>query len=471
MITSKQHMRVRSLKALLFLFSIVALSSCALTRTETEFYTITKRDTVYREQVVNAPGHELDNGVVFPSSRVTRIEHQTTTYDSTHERRYPNFMRFGGVEFAGLMLTSSRPGIGPGLLGVYGLLDSNTFNEMGSALDPNPEGNIKSKIFKGHLFRLMPFEYRLRWFDDAPNWTWGMSLWESFQKDEEDGLSSWLNLYIRKRFYIRDKIPYMFVAPYVGFGITPSLYANAGAEAVFGSYGGFNLRGYLGVISGFQWADPKNTVTFPYLGLGVSALDFINKAEETEREWKDYVHNAIEVTMLDAQLLAAFAGYTNMFDTTVLGIPFTGSSMKFATAHFPVPLLDSNWWVGTSLFNYFALGFEQSTLSVLPIRAGYRKHLIADDLFVEPFIELNYYPSQYVNIGARLRLNTFFGIVVGLDVGYANGSSGAFFPSIIFSEGSPIGADFSSGYAGVSISLRSNIFTPDFVWKSRASEQ
>src|SRR4051812_34148364 len=97
------------------------LASCAITRTETDYYTITIRDTTYREAVRNVPGSHEDNGVVFPSSRVTNISRNTVSYDSTHERRYPNFLRAGGIEFAGLIGSSSTNGMGPGLFGLYSL--------------------------------------------------------------------------------------------------------------------------------------------------------------------------------------------------------------------------------------------------------------------------------------------------------------------------------------------------------------
>jgi hypothetical protein len=457
------------------------LSSCAITRTETDYYTIVVRDTTYRENVRNVPGSAEDNGVIFPSSRQTEIRHYTMTYDSTYDRKYPNFMRLGGIELAGFVLTSSRNGVGPGLLGAYAVADSNTINGVGSIA--NPGATKQNNFFKGNLVRLAPYEMRLRWFDDAANWTIGTSLYETINRNENEGFTSvpFMNVYIRKRFYIRDKIPYIFASPFVGVGVIPSMYANIGSELTVGSYGGFNLKGYLGLAAGFNWNfdkkaairanAPTKAFGFPYVGLGVSALDFVNKVEETEREWKDYVHSAIEVTIFEGQILRAFADYTNAFDTVLAALPFTGGLARLGTAHYPIPLLDSNFFVGTSLFQYMALGFEQASFSVLPIRAGYRTHLIAEDLSFEPFIEGNYYPSMYVNLGARLRLNMFNDMNFGLVIGYANGSSGAFLPNSFVQEGSPIGASFSSVYAGVTIGAGSRIYTPQFVWRSKASEQ
>src|SRR6185312_16487235 len=73
------------LSCLMLALSIcLTLSSC-VPRTEVDYYTITTRDTTYKETVHNVPGSKEDNGVVFPSSRVTEIARVTTSYDSTYE--------------------------------------------------------------------------------------------------------------------------------------------------------------------------------------------------------------------------------------------------------------------------------------------------------------------------------------------------------------------------------------------------
>ena len=476
-ITLMTRSRYRIIFSALLLATLA--SSCGITRTETDYYTIVIRDTTYREDVRNVPGSADDNGVVFPSSRTTNIRHYTMTYDSTYDRTYPNFLRMGGLELAGYLLTSSRNGVGPGFLGAYSVLDSHTIKGVGSVI--NPTATDEESIFKGNLVRFMPFEYRLRWFDDAPNWTIGGSVYEVINRNENEGFASLGNIYVRRRFYFHDKIPYLFASPFFGVGFYPSMYMNTGAELTLGSLGGFNLKGYAGLAAGFNWnaegrkaaieaGKPTALFGFPYFGFGVSTLDFVNKVEETEREWKDYVHSSIEVSILDGQLLASFADYTNAFDTVLSSLPFTGGSVRFGTAHYPLPVLDSNFFVGTTLFNFMALGFEQSTFSVLPVRVGYRRHLIAEDLSLEPFMEFNYYPSQYFNIGTRLRLKAYSDFSIGVVVGYAVGSSGAYLPNALFSEGSPLGSDFSTGYAGVSFTF-GRIFTPDFIWKSKASEK
>jgi len=456
------------MKAILLAVLALLVSSCAITRSEIDTYTITIRDTTVVESVRNAPGSHDDNGVVFPSSRTTYISRETTSYDSTHTREYPAFLRFGGLEFAGLITPSTNNGIGPGLLGVYSLLDSTRLPASIKNRD-----DVRSTI-KGMIFRLMPMEYQLHWFEEAPNWVYGFSLVEVLAPDEksENTLVSYvLNGNIKRRFYLRDRIPYVIASPFIGFGAYPSAYLHAGGELQVGSFGGFNLRAYLGYAAGFNYTtDPITKSAFPYFGFGVSALDFTNRVEETEREWKEYVHSGVEVSVLDISLFKAFANYRNLFDTTI-PLPVTGAGIKIANAHFPLPFGNKHFWAGTSLFNYFALGFEQSTWSVLPIRAGYRHYLLAEDLTIEPYVEVNYYPSQYINIATKLRLDLFNGYTFSATLGYANGSTGAFVPRTIQKLLSDNGTTFSSVYLGVGIGLKDYLHTPEAVDAMRATER
>jgi hypothetical protein len=434
-----------------------------------DYYTLTLRDTTVRETVKNAPGSSQDNGVVFPSSRETHIIRESTQYDSTFERDYPAFIRYGGIEFDGLITNSDRTGVGAGLFGVYSLLDT---AGLTAKVLKRPHANF---IFKGFMLRVLPVEYRLRWFDDAPNWTIGTSF-EYLAQDETRRLYSFANVYIRKYYWIRDKVPYVILEPYFGLSLFPSSYVNVGAELHLGSYGGFNLRAYAGYAGGFYLfknvsGSTTSPVNFPYVGLGVSALDFTNRVVETEHEWKDYMHSAIEVSALDIVAVHSFASYHNALDTT-LNIPLNGGFVRFATAHFPLPWLDNHFWVGTSLFNLMFLGFKENGLGVLPVRFGYRKYFIAEDLSLEPFLELNYFPSVFVNVAARLRLDTFSGYTLGIQGGYAAGSSGAFLSSLIFQNGggSVTSANFGTFYLGISIGLKDYMLTPERVAYERAHE-
>lgn len=444
------------------------LASC-VTRFETDAYTITVRDTLYREHVRNAPGNGGENGTVFPSSRDTRIFRESLSYDSTYERQYPAFLRYGGIEFAGMITGSSNLGLSAGILGLYTLLDTTNLSTLFNT-GFQSKGSQNS-LFKGRLLRIVPVEYQLHWFDEAPNWTIGWSAYESIAADENSDntlRSVGTNVYVRKRFWFRERPPYLFASPFVGFSLFPSLYINAGAELTFGSFGGFNLRAYAGLATGFTWSDAisagtkSKSITTPYIGLGVSALDFINKVSETQHEWKDYLHSAIEMSAIDIDILDALAGYDNLFKVNAT-IPVSGAAIQIATAHFPLSFGDGHWWAGTSLIKFFALGFSQATFSTLPLRFGYRHYLLAEDLTFEPFIEANYYPSTYADIGFRLRLNTFHDITFGLLFGYANGSTGSFVNKLLIAQGSSHPANFNTLYVGISFSPKDRMLTPERV--------
>ncbi len=440
-----------------------------ITRTETDYYTITDRDTTVHETVRNVPGSSEDNGVVFPSSRETYIDRHTLSHDSTHDRNYPNFLRAGGIEFAGLIGSSGANGLGPGMFGLYSLFSSNNYQNPGTLW--NPGTNPSPQIFKGELLRIMPYEYRLRWFNDAPNWTVGWSAFELLAPDENrnDWLTSYAtNIYIRRRIFLRDRIPYIIFDPFLGISAFPSAYVNLGGELQLGSLAGFNLRAYAGLASGFQWTTPGNMETFPYFALGVSALDFTNKVEETEHQWKDYTHTAIQTNILEISLLRTSQSYLSIWSDST--IPFNAAQIKFANAELPLPFGNDHFWAGTSLINWMGFGFDKQGLGVLPLRAGYRAYLFGPELMFEPFVELNYYPSTIFNIGARLKLNTHTNQNIGITLGYATGSPGDFAPQV-FNSGGVASTSFSTAYIGVSVFLGDWNETPEKVMADRAREQ
>jgi hypothetical protein len=441
-----------------------------VTRTETDHYTITIRDTTVNDQIKNVPGSSDDNGVVFPSSKTRNIYRATTSYDSSHDRTYPAFLRFGGLEFASTLTGAPGPGYGAGMLGVYSLFDSSmVYRTVGMKEKP---------FFQGHIFRLMPMEYPLRWFNDAPDWTWGMSAYENIAQNSDSTRSLTsiaANLYVRKRFWLRDIKPFLIFSPFVGISAVPSAYVNVGGELTLGSYGGFNLRAYAGFAYGFTWAFHKSdangnaypTIATPYIGLGVSALDFINKPADLLREWKDYAHSAVELSVLNIEPIYATAGYPNLFDTTSIKLPLTGVSLELATAHFPLNnLWDGKFWAGTTLFKLFAPGYNQQGFSVLPLRFGYRHYLFAEDLTVEPQIELSYYPSQMANISTKLKLNMFNDFTFGFVAGYVSGSPGAYLPGAFAEVNNNFAKnlnEFNTFYFGITIGLKDRYYTPERV--------
>ena len=276
-------------------FAISLIVSCSsLTRVETDKYTITEIDTTRTYHVQNAPGNR-DNGVIFPSSRVMTEERDLTQRDSTVERQYPNFIRAGLFESVGIFGGSSDYGLGTGLFGVmpdFGKLSNAYRGESGY-------------LQTGGIYRLGIFEWRLRWFDDSPSWTYGTNVMEFLLPDGrgEKMLFSVLPFYVRKRIFLREEIPYITITPAAGIGLFPSQYLNLSTSLDIGSIGGLNLRTYIGLAVGYNgpntpqiknndFSNEGQSSVFPYFGIGMSVLDFLNVDKDMEIEWKNHPHSS-----------------------------------------------------------------------------------------------------------------------------------------------------------------------------------
>ncbi len=444
--------------------AVAALGSCTRsqfewvhTRKELDYYTITKRDTIVVQAVTNAPG-QRDNGVVYPSSRVLRIGQDVSQYDSVVERKYPDFIRLGVFESVGLVGTSaSNIGLGSGLFGIFGYFDPD-FATIHSSTAAN-----RSTIFTGGIYRLGIVEKRLRWFDDAPDWTFGTSLYESIvpqvsAKNDVTTLESIFPAYLRKRFYLREQIPYIAVTPFVGIGYFPTQYANAGASLDVGSLGGLNFRAYAGAAAGgLLFAAPNESYTsaFPYAGLGVSLLDFLNRVPETYHEWKDYEHSSWNVGVAQIGLLITNADLDafQKKKSTIKGVLFRAAPVAIA-----LPFGNNRFYGGTSLINIIALGADSWGAGILPLRFGYWHTLMQQELTAEPFIELNYFPSFFIHGGANFNINfpmrdlnmkLMAGFVYGDAVGYFSKS----WNSTLGNAGNVAG-----GYIGIGIGIGDVIF-------------
>jgi hypothetical protein len=470
-----------SSRSMKYLYSIVltiaaatALGGCfSISRVETDIYTITQRDTTIREDVRNVPG-ERDNGTIYPSTRTVEISRNYIERDSVNERLYPAFLRFGGFEAAGLIGGgASTKGSGHGLFGLYDLITAKLPSD--------------TKIFGAYMYRLMPYEVRLRVFEDDPNWTVGTAAYETFivQKDSNSELASnerlqgYFPLYVRKRFFLRDKPPYAMVVPFLGIGLVPSQYVNFGATFDVGSYGGFNLRAYAGYVAGTSLIlqKPESSgnydVSFPYVGIGISTLDFVNKTEELFVEWKDHKHNAIEVSVLNFDLVysattkagsifkADSPGGRTKADSTA-GFP-SGAIVRLGTATYPLPIADGHIFVGTSLFNLLGMARDEVAFGFLPIRAGYRMNLLEHDLNFEPFAEFTYYPSTAFQIGARASLKVYDWAQLNVVAGYVSGSLNL--DVLAKADWLKSYGDFSSVYIGVGIGVGDVFHTPEEVLK------
>lgn len=440
----------------LSLFSSLILFGCGtMTREEKDIYTITERDTTYQHFVRNSPVNQ-NQGTVFPSSREVLSERNTIQRDSIIIRYYPDFIRMGVFESIGTIGGNSNYGIGTGLFGIF------INNDVSSSYRGS-----SGHLFNGGIYRLGIGEWRLRWFRDANNWTIGTSIFEAILPDarSEKYLLSAFPLYIRKRYYLREEIPYIAITPAFGFGWFPSQYINLSGSIDVGSIGGLNIRAYIGYALGYNgssapqinnndYTNNEQTVSFPYLGLGVSVLDFLNRVPETYIEWKDHEHSSWQIGWFGASLLTSNAEYSFLSDSSKTF--FKGFDFEIARTNVVLPLLNNSFYAGTSLMKIIVLGDKNWTTSVLPIRIGYWTTLLQDELSATPFLELGYYPNYYFNLGGELNLRISELVNVGLKGGFISGEADKF---ELFQTGSQT-FTYSKFYFGLNFRVLDRIFFP-----------
>lgn len=438
------------------------------TRVETDIYTIVERDTTIRTEVKNDPGNR-DNGIIYPSSRAVTAERQIIRRDSVVEREYPDFIRLGAFESVGLLFGGNKDyAAGTGLFGTY--------PDLGK-FDTKYRGD-KDNLFSGSLWRIGIGEWRLRWFRDAKDWTIGTSLCEVIAPDAriERMLISVLPIYIRKRYFLSEDIPYLSFTVAFGIGYFPSQYINVSGSLDLGSIGGMNLRAYLGLAAGANssssmqvksspYTADAQTVVVPYGGLGVSVLDFFNRVPETKKEWKDHEHSSWNIGLLQIDAISTGAD-KSIFDSDSTKDPTKFLSGIYArvapvAVALPIASLDNKLYVGTSLISLMALGKSEWGLGILPIRVGYWQTVLSDELTTEPFIEFNYYPSSFVNIGNRLNLRLGAGVNLSFVLGFASGSGTKNPFGKEFVDQFGIQKDFSRVYVGLGIGLGDQIFYPE----------
>lgn len=447
------------------------LTGCMLplTRTVQNVYTKTTEDTAFVTTARHEPGTP-SNGTMYPSPRTIERHRGVVQYDSLVTKEYPAFIRAGVFESIGLLGTaSSGNGIGAGIFGLY----YNPADLLSSVITGS-----SNATFSGAIYRVGILEYRLRWFKDAENWTVGTSLFETIIPETVNSsvLTAVLPLYIRKRFYLRDDIPYVCVTPTFGLGLFPSQYINLGGSLDAGSIAGLNLRAYLGYIYGVNpYAGRRavsatpSFVSTPYLGFGVSLMDFLNSVRDTETEWKDQPHSGWDIGVARMTFLG-----TNRDSSYFGGIfPMKGFQLQVMPVSIALPVLNHRLYAGTELFNLVIAGSTTQRvgnrditsvaigLGILPLRLGYWQPILRDELTFEPFVEYSYYPSSITQIGARLNLFVTPVLNIAFTGGYISSdgfdTSGEFFRSAF---GTGIGA-FSTGYVGFSISLFDRIFFED----------
>lgn len=445
-------------KILIIVFGIWFISGCAsVTREETDKFTITEIDTTYTNFIKNSPSNK-DFGIVFPSSREILVERNLTQRDSTFTRYYPDFIRLGFFEAIGTVGGDPDHGIGTGLFGIFPM------NNISSSYRGE-----KGKVFTGGIYRIGISETRLRWFRDAPNWTIGTHAVEFLLPDSrgENALIGLLPIYVRKRFYLREEIPYIAITPAAGFAIAPSQYFNLSVSADIGSVGGLNLRAYLGLAAGFNstetpqimnndYTKEATSVVFPYAGLGISFLDFLNLVPETLVEWKDYQHSSWQIGLLEFGLYFS-NNDKSLFKDTIAGKVLKGLDFEVAKTNLALPFWNNRFYLGTSLLHFMGLGMNSWAISMLPLRIGYWHTLVDDELTLTPYLELGSYPSNYINLAAEVNLRIANHLNWGLKFGYISGSSDEFLGGD-FVKKFGYSSTFSNFYLGFNFRFINKIF-------------
>ncbi|MDC1067671.1 hypothetical protein OAQ99_00775 [Candidatus Kapabacteria bacterium] len=444
------------MKYVISIILIALLSSCGtffdIDRKEKDVFVVTTQDTTY-VNFNESSTKNTDRGVLLPSDREILTERYVTSSDSVIKRSYPNFIRLGLFESAGLITNgNSENSISGGPVGVH--------------IDPSINIEFRGKngpLFGGGLYRVGIIEKRLRWFNDAENWTWGLHGFEMIMPDAraEESLMGVLPFYVRKRWFLSDDIPYNVATLHIGvgwlgllsetlgYGLGGSGYLNIAGSYDIGSIGGFNARAYLGIAAGYngqynplivgnEYLQDDNGVqiknsTSPvilYGGLGVSLLDFLNTVEETKQEFKEMKHSAWDIGLVQLAGINAFTDKSiflsddDLNSGTTDNQLVTGLAVRLINTSVGLPILNNRIWAGTSLLNIFYAGGIEGGVGILPIRLGYWQPLIKDELSIDPFIEYNYFPSTFIHLGARISivLPDFRNHQFGIQFGYANGN-------------------------------------------------
>jgi hypothetical protein len=453
---------MKVLSYILFVALALATVGCGtFTRVERDVYTITEIDTTVASHVQNQP-NDRNNGVIYPSSRTIAIDRKITQRDSVKERFYPGFIRLGVFEGIGLIGSSiNKHSTYTGLFGLYYDIDRLLYSDK-YRLD-----TTESALFSGYIYRFGIGEWKIHWFNEDPNWTWGITAFESIRPDAniDNALAGISVLTIRKRFYLSSKIPYIAITPALSLSAFPSQYVNASVSADIGSIAGVNLRLYTGYVFGQpSFTPPTNFITFPYLGLGVSMMDFLNREEELDVEWKYHEHSGWEIGGVDGLLLGGNVD-ASFFDATQTGDQrpaLTGFSVRVLNARIALPVLDHRLTVGTSLINFLAMGNTEYGIGVLPIRVSYFSNPLNNAFVAEPFVEFNYAPSTFVHLGVRGALPISDQLSLQIVAAYASGSTGSAMQLGLDTEPAPgVGSDatnFNAFYIGIGASFFDRIF-------------
>lgn len=411
---------------LTMLLAMVMIGCGSITRMERDVYTLTRIDTMQRERVMNAPG-ERDNGIIYPSSRTIETRRKMVQTDSVVVREYPDFIRLGLFEGIG-MIGSGQGGesVNLGPFGMYWDVD----RFIRAIAGRRRLADTVDSPFDGSVHRFGIGEWRLRWFNDAPGWSWGITGLEMFRADDDAG--NWLTgagvLTVSKRFYLKESIPYAAIRVSAGFSAFPSQYVHLTTSADLGSIGGLNMRAYVGYAFGMRAGqEVASFMNVPYVGIGASVLDFLNRDSELEREWRDMEHSSWFIGLAELTLLGSDVE-SSIFDMSLTGAEkptLTGLIARLAPVTIALPALDYRLAIGTAGVSFLALGGSAFGLAVLPLRVSYVMHPFDMPLQVEPFIEASYAPSTFAHIGLRGAVPISDQASLHVQLGYASGSTGS----------------------------------------------
>ena len=164
-------------------------------------------------------------------------------------------------------------------------------------------------------------------------------------------------------------------------------------------------------------------LSFCVIRHSLSVLDFHNIVPETLKEWKDHEHSSWDIGLAQFGLLSSTtdrSAFATKNDTTG-GPLFSGYFIRVANTRIALPIFDHKVYAGTSLINMSILGEREWAFSVLPIRIGYWHTLIEDDLILEPFLEMNYYPTYSFQIGTRFNLRFSESFNFSIEGAYVSG--------------------------------------------------
>ncbi|MBI5648071.1 MAG: hypothetical protein HY962_14160 [Ignavibacteriae bacterium] len=415
-----------------------------MTRTRTS---TTRKQYVQEKSERGTAGREY--GVLRPSRKQTVVEKTVLEYDSICVFNYPRFARFGLAEISGLVAGGRAAGdnrVGNGLLGVY--------NTLG------PRSTRDNAIFNGYMARIGMWEHRFPAI--GKDWTIGSALFEAILNGTKDGqqLLGFFPVYLKKRIALTDSRPQLSLQPYAGVSLlSPFRYFNTGVSLHAGSIGGANMFAHAGLAIGGRANPDASEIdevrVIPYVGLGLSMFDFFHNEKEMDTEWRYHEDPTRRTGLLQITLLRSSGstpagivlGEGN--DEITLFRDFDGFIGQFGIVSFPADKVLPHLTVGTSLINLLWLGNFEGAAGILPLRGAYEVWLSRALLF-EPFLEVNYYPSQVLHLGARLNFGDIEGCNIGLQLGGMYGSTGQLTSNIF--------ADWTQEVSGVYIGVSFSVF-------------